>query len=79
MRRRCVARHEPKRTQDALRARERAYRSEDGGAELALRRLAAQSALCLRIGIDPVNPDNMFVGTGTPTPAMLLKNAGRTG
>ena len=32
------------------------------------------------IGIDPVNPDIMFVGTGTPTPAMLFrsKNAGRT-
>src|SRR5206468_11595363 len=25
-------------------------------------------------GIDPVNPDNVFVGTGTPTPAMLFRS-----
>src|SRR5882724_2263287 len=63
---RCVVMN-PKRPSTLFAGTERGlYRSEDAGANWQY--------------IDSVNPDNMFVGTGTPTPAMLFrsKDGGRT-
>jgi photosystem II stability/assembly factor-like uncharacterized protein len=56
------------------------YRSEDRGANWQYIDSALNPHYIWAIGIDPVNPDNMFVGTGTPTPAMLFrsKDGGRT-
>ena len=56
------------------------YRSEDAGANWQYIDSALNPYYIWAIGIDPVNPDNMFVGTGTPTPAMLFrsKDGGRT-
>jgi photosystem II stability/assembly factor-like uncharacterized protein len=56
------------------------YRSEDRGANWHYIDSALNPHYIWAIGIDPVNPDNMYVGTGTPTPAMLFrsKDGGRT-
>ena len=56
------------------------YRSEDRGANWHYIDSMLNPHYIWAIGIDPVNPNNMFVGTGTPTPAMLFrsKDGGRT-
>ena len=56
------------------------YRSEDRGANWQYIDSALNPHYIWAIGIDPENPDNMFVGTGTPTPAMLFRSqdGGRT-
>jgi photosystem II stability/assembly factor-like uncharacterized protein len=77
---RCIAMN-PKAHKTLFAGTERGlYRSEDGGANWRYIDSALNPHYVWAIGIDPVNPDNMFVGTGTPTPAMLFrsKDGGRT-
>ena len=77
---RCIAMN-PKRPTNLFAGTERGlYRSEDAGANWQYIDSALNPYYIWAIGIDPVNPDNMFVGTGTPTPAMLFrsKDGGRT-
>ena len=77
---RCIA-MDPKQHKILFAGTERGlYRSEDGGANWRYLDSALNPHYVWAIGIDPVNPNNMFVGTGTPTPAMLFrsKDAGRT-
>ena len=77
---RCIAMN-PKRPNTLFAGTERGlYRSEDAGANWQYIDSALNPYYIWAIGIDPVNPDNMFVGTGTPTPAMLFrsKDGGRT-
>ena len=77
---RCIAMN-PKRPTTLFAGTERGlYRSEDAGANWQYIDSALNPHYIWAIGIDPVNPDNMFVGTGTPTPAMLFrsKDGGRT-
>jgi photosystem II stability/assembly factor-like uncharacterized protein len=50
------------------------YRSEDGGANWKYIDSALNPHYIWAIGIDPVNPDNIYVGTGTPTPAMMFRS-----
>lgn len=56
------------------------YRSEDGGANWRYVDSALNPYYVWAIAIDPTNPDTMFVGTGTPTPAMIFrsKDGGRS-
>jgi len=56
------------------------YRSEDRGANWQYIDSVLNPHYIWAIGINPVNPDVMFVGTGTPTPAMMFrsKDGGRT-
>ena len=56
------------------------YRSEDRGANWKYIDSALNSYYIWALGIDPANPDIVFAGTGTPTPAMLFrsKDGGRT-
>ena len=71
---RCIAMH-PKQHNILFAGTERGlYRSEDRGANWKYLDSALNPHYIWAIGIDPVNPDNMFVGTGTPTPAMLFRS-----
>jgi photosystem II stability/assembly factor-like uncharacterized protein len=56
------------------------YRSEDRGANWQYMDSVLNPHYIWALGIDPVNPDVMFAGTGTPTPAMMFrsKDGGRT-
>ena len=77
---RCIAMH-PKQHNILFAGTERGlYRSEDAGANWKYLDSALNPHYVWTIGIDPANPDNMFVGTGTPTPAMLFrsKDSGRS-
>src|SRR5215471_12821103 len=77
---RCIAMN-PKRPTNLFAGTERGlYRSEDRGANWQYIDSALNPHYIWAIGIDPVNPDNMYVGTGTPTPAMMFrsKDGGRT-
>ena len=68
---RCIAMH-PKQHNILFAGTERGlYRSEDRGANWKYLDSALDPYYVWAIGIDPVNPDNVFVGTGTPTPAMV--------
>lgn len=71
---RCIAMH-PKRHEILFAGTERGlYRSEDRGANWKYIDSVLNPHYIWAIGIDPVNPDNMFVGSGTPTPAMLFRS-----
>jgi photosystem II stability/assembly factor-like uncharacterized protein len=50
------------------------YRSEDRGANWLFVDSALNGRYVWTIAFDPVNPDNMFAGTGTPTPAMVFRS-----
>src|SRR5262252_9249919 len=66
---RCIAMN-PKRHEILFAGTERGlYRSEDRGANWQYIDSALNPHYIWAIGIDSVNPDNMYVGTGTPTPA----------
>ncbi|HEY7715311.1 MAG TPA: YCF48-related protein [Candidatus Binatia bacterium] len=56
------------------------YRSDDRGANWQYVDSALNGHYVWTIAFDPVNPDTMFVGTGTPTPAMMYRSqdGGRT-
>ena len=71
---RCIAMH-PKQHNILFAGTERGlYRSEDAGANWQYVDSALNPHYVWAIGIDPVNPNNIFVGTGTPTPAMLFRS-----
>ena len=77
---RCIAMH-PKQSNILFAGTERGlYRSEDGGANWQYIDSALNSYYLWAIAIDSVNPDIMFVGTGTPTPAAIFRstNGGRS-
>ena len=70
---RCLAVH-PRRHNIVFAGTERGlYRSDDAGAEWRLVDSALNSYLWA-LTIDPVNPDIMFAGTGTPTPAAIFRS-----
>jgi photosystem II stability/assembly factor-like uncharacterized protein len=50
------------------------YRSEDRGANWQFVDSALNGRYVWTIAFDPVNPNNMFAGTGTPTPAMIFRS-----
>jgi photosystem II stability/assembly factor-like uncharacterized protein len=50
------------------------YRSEDRGANWQFVDSALNGRYVWTIAFDPVNPNNMFAGTGTPTPAMVFRS-----
>ena len=56
------------------------YRSDDRGSQWQYIDSVLNPYYIWALGIDPVNPDVMFAGTGTPTPAMMFraKDGGRT-
>ena len=56
------------------------YRSDDAGANWQFVDSALNPYYLWALAIDPVDPDVMFAGTGTPTPAMLFRSrdGGRT-
>jgi photosystem II stability/assembly factor-like uncharacterized protein len=56
------------------------YRSEDAGANWRYIDSALNPYYVWALAIDPQNPDVMFAGTGTPTPAMIFrsKDGGRS-
>src|ERR1043165_1912591 len=50
------------------------YRSEDAGANWRYVDSALNPYYIWALAIDPTNPDIMFAGTGTPTPAMIFRS-----
>ena len=71
---RCIAMH-PKQHKILFAGTEKGiYRSEDGGANWKYVDSALNAHYVWVIAFDPVNPDIMFAGTGTPTPAMLFRS-----
>jgi photosystem II stability/assembly factor-like uncharacterized protein len=56
------------------------YRSEDAGANWRYLDSTLNPYYVWALAIDPMNPDVMFAGTGTPTPAMIFrsKDGGRS-
>src|ERR1051326_7407753 len=50
------------------------YRSEDAGANWRYVDSALNPYYIWALAIDPTNPDVMFAGTGTPTPAMIFRS-----
>jgi photosystem II stability/assembly factor-like uncharacterized protein len=56
------------------------YRSDDAGANWQFVDSALNPYYVWALAIDPVDPDVVFAGTGTPTPAMLFRSrdGGRT-
>jgi len=71
---RCIAMH-PKQHKILFASTEKGiYRSEDGGANWKRVVSALDDHYVWVIAFDPVNPDIMFAGTGTPTPAMLFRS-----
>src|SRR5262245_23007946 len=71
---RCIAMH-PKQHNILFAGTERGiYRSEDAGANWQYIDSALNSYYLWAIGIDPVNPDVIFAGTGTPTPASIFRS-----
>ena len=77
---RCIAMH-PKQHNILFASTEKGlYRSDDKGANWQYVDSALNGQYVWVIAFDPVNPDNMFVGTGTPMPALLFrsKDGGRS-
>lgn len=77
---RCIAMH-PKQHKVLFATTEKGiYRSEDGGANWKRIESALDAHYVWVIAFNPVNPDIMFAGTGTPTPAMMFrsKDGGRS-
>ena len=71
---RCIAMH-PKEHNILFGSTERGiYRSEDGGANWQYVDSALNPYYIWTIAFNPVNPDIMFAGTGTPTPAMIFRS-----
>ena len=50
------------------------YRSDDAGAHWQRVDSPLNSCYLWALAIDPVDPDVMFAGTGTPTPAMIFRS-----
>ena len=77
---RCIAMH-PKEHNILFASTEKGlYRSDDKGANWSTSTRRSTVNMSGSIAFDPVNPDNMFCGTGTPMPALLFrsKDGGRT-
>ena len=73
---RCLAMH-PRNPNIIFAGTERGlYRSEDAGANWQWVDSILNSFYIWAIGIDPVNPDIMFAGSGTPTPAAVFRSTG---
>ena len=71
---RCIAMH-PKQYNILFAGTERGiYRSEDAGANWQYIDSALNPYYLWTIAIDPMNPDIMFAGTGTPTPAAIFRS-----
>jgi photosystem II stability/assembly factor-like uncharacterized protein len=71
---RCLAMH-PRQTSIMFAGTEKGlYRSEDAGANWQFVDSALNARYIWALAIDPVNPQMMFAGTGTPTPAMLFRS-----
>ena len=71
---RCIAMH-PKQHKILFAGTEKGiYRSEDGGANWQFIDSALNPYYLWAIAFDPVNPDIMFAGTGTPTPANVFRS-----
>lgn len=71
---RCIGMH-PKEHKILFAGTERGiYRSEDGGANWQYIDSALNSSYVWAIAIDPLNPDILFAGTGTPTPAAIFRS-----
>ncbi len=71
---RCLAMH-PKESKIIFAGTERGlYRSEDGGANWQFVDSALNSYYLWALAIDPVNPDVLFAGSGTPTPAAIFRS-----
>jgi photosystem II stability/assembly factor-like uncharacterized protein len=71
---RCIAMH-PKQYNILFAGTERGiYRSEDAGANWQYIDSALNPYYVWTIAIDPLNPDIMFAGTGTPTPAAIFRS-----
>jgi photosystem II stability/assembly factor-like uncharacterized protein len=71
---RCIAMH-PRQPKILFAGTERGlYRSDDGGANWQFLDSALNSYYLWALAIDPVNPDVMFAGSGTPTPATIFRS-----
>ena len=77
---RCLAMHPPQSNVIFAGTDRGLYRSEDAGANWQFIDSALNAHYIWALAIDPVNPQIMFAGTGTPTPAMLFRSndSGRT-
>jgi len=71
---RCLAVH-PQKPQVLFAGSERGlYRSDDAGARWSFIDSALNPYYIWSLGIDPVEPEVMFAGTGTPTPATVFRS-----
>ena len=71
---RCIAMH-PKQHNILFATTEKGiYRSEDGGANWKRIESALDDHYVWVLAFNPVNPDIMFAGTGTPTPAVMFRS-----
>lgn len=71
---RCLAMH-PSRSNLIFAGTEKGlYRSKDGGASWELADSALNAHYVWALAFDPVKPDVMFAGTGTPTPAAIFRS-----
>jgi photosystem II stability/assembly factor-like uncharacterized protein len=71
---RCLALH-PRESNIIFAGTERGlYRSDDRGANWQCIDSALNSFYIWALAIDPVNPDIMFAGSGTPTPAAIFRS-----
>ena len=71
---RCIAMN-PKNSKILFAGSERGlYRSEDGGANWKYVDSEMNAYYIWAIAIDPKNPDNVFVGTGTPSPVTIFRS-----
>jgi photosystem II stability/assembly factor-like uncharacterized protein len=71
---RCLA-HHPSRPNIVFAGTEKGlYRSDDSAANWRLVDSALNSHYIWALAVDPAEPDVMFAGTGTPTPAMIFRS-----
>src|ERR1044072_3912058 len=77
---RCIAMHPQEHNILFASTEKGLYRSDDKGANWQYVDSALNGQYVWVIAFDPVNPDNMFCGTGTPMPALLFRSqdGGRT-
>jgi photosystem II stability/assembly factor-like uncharacterized protein len=71
---RCLAMH-PRRQEVIFAGTEKGlYRSDDGGAHWSFVDSVLNPYYVWALAIDPVNPDVMYAGSGTPTPANIFRS-----
>jgi photosystem II stability/assembly factor-like uncharacterized protein len=71
---RCLAMHPRQPTIVFAGTEKGLYRSEDAGANWRLMDSPLNPYYIWALAIDPVNPDVMFAGSGTPTPAAIFRS-----